>query len=58
MMMKKIHKTDTMPDVHGAIEAVKMKDQTMIRACNRVGDPIRVKKVGLEEYHIVQYSGE
>lgn len=56
--MKKIHKTDTMPDVHGAIEAVKMKDQTMIRACNRVGDPIRVKKVGLEEYHIVQYSGE
>ena len=45
------HTTDTMPDVLGAIEAVKRKDQAAIKFCNRIGEPIEPNRYGLIEYH-------
>ena len=51
--MKKLHKTDTMPDVLGAIEAVKRRDQVAIKNCNRIGEPIEPNRYGLIEYHAI-----
>ena len=47
------HTTDTMPDVLGAIEAVKRKDQAAIKFCNRIGEPIEPNRYGLIEYHAI-----
>lgn len=49
------HTTDTMPDVLGAIEAVKRKDQFAIKACNRIGD-YRISQYGLIEESVTPYS--
>ena len=47
------HTTDTMPDVLGAIEAVKRKDQAGIKFCNRSGEPLEPNRYGLTEYHAI-----
>ena len=47
------HTTDTMPDVLGAIEAVKRRDQVAIKNCNRIGEPIEPNRYGLIEYHAI-----
>lgn len=57
-MKYKIHKTDTMPDVLGAIEAVKNKDQAMIKACNKIGDPVSPNKRGISEYQMTRFNIE
>ena len=49
------HKTDTMPDVLGAIEAVKRKYQFAIKACNRIGE-YRMSQYGLIEESVTPYS--
>ena len=56
--MKKLHKTDTMPDVLGAIEAVKRKDQAAIKTCNKLGEPIFPNRYGLSEYHVTPFDNE
>lgn len=57
-MKYKTHKTDTMPDVLGAIEAVKNKDQAMIKACNKIGDPVSPNKRGISEYQMTRFNIE
>ena len=52
-MTKKLHTTDTMPDVIGAIRAVERRDPAAVKNCNRIGEPIEPNRYGLIEYHAI-----
>ena len=45
-----------MPDVLGAIEAVKRKDQAGIKFCNRMGEAIEPNRYGLTEYNAILFE--
>jgi hypothetical protein len=56
--MKKSHKTDTMPDVLGAIKAAKLNDLVMVRACNKHEGAVYPNRQGLSECHITQTNND
>ena len=57
-MTKKLHTTDTMPDVIGAIRAVERRDPAAVKNCNRLGEPIEPNRYGLAEYSIANFESE
>ena len=56
--MKKSHKTDTMPDVLGAIQAAKLNDLVRVRACNKHEGAVYPNQQGLSECYITQANND
>lgn len=54
--MKKLHKTDTMPDVLGAIKAAKLNDLITVRVCNKHEGPVYPNRQGISECSVTQFN--